>query len=114
MHQVGSYKCDGMRILEVGCGNGITVIKLARRRKVDILGIDFAAEMIAAAGSILAGQNLRGTAKFQVGDVPELSKRLQWKEGQDATYHRLGDLDRPRRRRNDHCEQARCFPPGDR
>lgn len=58
-----------MRILEVGCGNGITVVELVRRRKVDILGIDFAAEMIAAAGSILAGQNLRGTAKFQVGDV---------------------------------------------
>jgi cyclopropane fatty-acyl-phospholipid synthase-like methyltransferase len=68
-----------MRILEVGCGNGITVIELARRRKVDILGIDFAAEMIAAAGSILAGPNLRGTAKFQVGDVPGLYKRLQWK-----------------------------------
>jgi len=68
-----------MRILEVGCGNGITVIVLVRRRKVDILGIDFAAEMIAAAGSILAGQNLGGPAKFQVGDVPGLYKRLQWK-----------------------------------
>ena len=26
------------------------------------------------------------SAKFQVGDVPDLSKRLQWKGGQDATH----------------------------
>ena len=66
---ISTYVRDGMRILEVGCGNGITAIELARRHKVEILGIDFAAEMIAAAGSMLAGQNLSGSAKFQVGDV---------------------------------------------
>ena len=52
---ISTYVRDGMRILEVGCGNGITAIVLARRHKVEILGIDFAAEMIAAVGSMLAG-----------------------------------------------------------
>jgi ubiquinone/menaquinone biosynthesis C-methylase UbiE len=66
---ISNYLRDGMRILEVGCGNGITAIELARRHKVEILGIDFAAEMIAAAGSMLEAQPLRGTVRFQVGDV---------------------------------------------
>jgi ubiquinone/menaquinone biosynthesis C-methylase UbiE len=66
---ISTYVRDGMRILEVGCGNGITAIELARRHKVEILGIDFAADMIAVAGSTLAGQQLKGSAKFQVGDV---------------------------------------------
>lgn len=66
---ISMYVRDGMRILEVGCGNGITAIELARRHRVEILGIDFAAEMIAAAGLMLAGQQLKGSAKFQVGDV---------------------------------------------
>jgi hypothetical protein len=76
---ISTYVRDGMRILEVGCGNGITAIELARRYKAEILGIDFSAEMIAAAGSMLAGQNLRGSAKFHVRNVLGLSMRLQWK-----------------------------------
>jgi SAM-dependent methyltransferase len=66
---IATYVRDGMRILEVGCGNGITSIEIARRHKVEILGIDFATEMIAAANSMLAGQQLKGSAKFRVGDV---------------------------------------------
>ena len=66
---ISTYVREGMRILEVGCGNGITAIEIARRHKVEILGIDFAKEMITAANSMLAGQQLQGSAKFQVGDV---------------------------------------------
>ena len=39
---------DGMRVLEVGCGNGITAIEVSRRHAVHLLAIDFAEEMIAA------------------------------------------------------------------
>lgn len=70
---IASYVHDGMRVLEVGCGNGITAIELARRCDVEILAIDFAAEMIAAANQMLAGQALKGSLKFQMGDARSLS-----------------------------------------
>ena len=74
---ISTYVRDGMRILEVGCGNGITAIELARRRNVEILGIDFAEEMITAARAMVAGQELRGSAQFQVGDVQGLFRFTQ-------------------------------------
>lgn len=63
---------DGMRILEVGCGNGITAIELARRFAVQITGVDFAEEMIAAARSLAQGLTLKGALSFMVGDVRKL------------------------------------------
>jgi ubiquinone/menaquinone biosynthesis C-methylase UbiE len=60
---------DGMRVLEVGCGNGITAIEIARRHRVQVTAIDFAAEMIAAAGELLTGQELKGSVHFSVGDI---------------------------------------------
>lgn len=70
---IASYVRDGMRILEVGCGNGITAIELARRFKVEIFASDFAADMIAAAKSMAAGQSLKGSLQFHVGDVQSVS-----------------------------------------
>ncbi len=64
---------DGMSILEVGCGNGITALEIARRHKVKILAMDYAAEMIAAAHGLLAGQTLPGQVEFRVGDVRQLA-----------------------------------------
>jgi len=60
---------DGMRILEVGCGNGITAIELARRYDVQIAGIDYAPEMITAARGLADGQHLKGSVQFEAGDV---------------------------------------------
>src|SRR5919108_2462116 len=74
---ISTYIRDGMRILEVGCGNGITAIELARRYSVEILGIDFAEEMIAAARAMAAGQELRGSVHFEVGDVQTLFRFTQ-------------------------------------
>jgi ubiquinone/menaquinone biosynthesis C-methylase UbiE len=71
---ISTYVHDGMRVLEVGCGNGITAIELARRHDVEILGIDFAEEMIAAARAMRGDQPLAGSVKFQVGDVQDLSR----------------------------------------
>jgi ubiquinone/menaquinone biosynthesis C-methylase UbiE len=70
---VAKYVRDGMRVLEVGCGNGITAIELARRYDVEILGIDFAVEMVAAAKEMLDGQRLNGAVSFAVGDARSLS-----------------------------------------
>lgn len=70
---ISTYVHDGMRILEVGCGNGITAIEIARRYKVDLTGIDFAEEMVSAAKAMAVNQNLRGSVKFQIGDVRDLT-----------------------------------------
>ena len=70
---IAGYVRDGMRILEVGCGNGITAIELARRRNVAILAIDYAAEMINAAKALRGDQQLTGSVRFQVGDVQSLA-----------------------------------------
>ncbi|MCI0577814.1 MAG: class I SAM-dependent methyltransferase [Chloroflexi bacterium] len=70
---ISRYVRNGMHILEVGCGNGITVIEIAKRYDVNILGIDYAEEMIVAAQELIVGQELRGQVTFQVGDVRKLS-----------------------------------------
>jgi ubiquinone/menaquinone biosynthesis C-methylase UbiE len=69
---ISKYVVDGMHILDVGCGNGITAIELARRYRVDLIGIDFAEEMVAAATAMAAREHLRGSVKFQVIDVRNL------------------------------------------
>jgi ubiquinone/menaquinone biosynthesis C-methylase UbiE len=74
---ISAYIHDGMHILEVGCGNGVTAIELARRFNVDIIGIDFAEEMITAAKSMAIGQHLIGAVRFQVGDAHNLSGFLK-------------------------------------
>lgn len=73
MQAIASYVRDGMRVLDVGCGNGIMAIELARRYEAHVTGIDFAEEMIAAARGLSADVDLRGTLDFRVGDVRTLS-----------------------------------------
>lgn len=60
-----------MQVLEVGCGNGITALELARRYCIDLTAIDFAKEMIAAANGLLNDQRdqLKGAVQFEVGDL---------------------------------------------
>lgn len=70
---IAGYVRDGMRILEVGCGNGIAAIELARSHDVKIRAIDYAAEMIAAANALRGDQQLRGSVRFEVGDVQSLA-----------------------------------------
>lgn len=71
---IAKYVRDGMNILEVGCGNGITAIELARRYDVDITAIDYAEEMIAEAQELHLDTttNLKGGLSFETGDVREL------------------------------------------
>lgn len=70
---ISSFVHDGMKILEVGCGNGITATDLARQYDVDITGLDYANEMIDAAISLSKDQLVRGRVKFGLGDVRDLS-----------------------------------------
>lgn len=69
---ISSYVRDGQRILDAGCGNGITAIEIAKKFQVDVLGIDNAEEMISAAREQDAS-GLRGKVTFQIGDITNLS-----------------------------------------
>lgn len=63
----------GQKILEIGCGNGITAIELARQQDIELTGIDFSEKMILEARNIASGQKLKGRVSFQVGDIRDLS-----------------------------------------
>lgn len=71
---IASYVRDGQRILDIGCGNGITAIELARSFQVDIIGIDYAGEMIKGAQNLAKDLNLKGTLRFEVADIEDLPK----------------------------------------
>jgi len=70
METLAGFVTDGLRIVDVGCGNGIMAMELARRFDVDVTGIDFSPEMIGAAQKLSAGQAFRGRVRFQVGRIP--------------------------------------------
>jgi ubiquinone/menaquinone biosynthesis C-methylase UbiE len=73
MEVIASQVRDGMRVLEVGCGNGITALEIARRHLVRLTAIDFAEEMVVAARKLAEGQDLKGTVEFKVGDVRQMA-----------------------------------------
>jgi ubiquinone/menaquinone biosynthesis C-methylase UbiE len=70
---IAAYVRDGMHVLDVGCGNGITIVELARRYKISSLGIDNVGKMVDSAVSLAANQQLKGSARFQTGDARDLS-----------------------------------------
>lgn len=71
---IAKYVTDGLHILDVGCGNGITALELAQRYEVDITGIDFAEDMIIAAisSALVKDKMLKGTVRFTTGDIRNL------------------------------------------
>jgi ubiquinone/menaquinone biosynthesis C-methylase UbiE len=70
---ISRFVKDGMRIIDIGCGNGITAIHLAEQYSVEVLGLDFAEEMVIASRDRAAGRSLKGTVRFEKGDVQDLS-----------------------------------------
>jgi ubiquinone/menaquinone biosynthesis C-methylase UbiE len=71
---ISRYVTDGMRILEAGCGNGVTALELARRHTASIVGFDYAPEMIEEAKKLSTGQQLRGNVQFHTGDIRDLEQ----------------------------------------
>ncbi len=65
------YVQDGMKVLDIGCGNGSTAIELAKRYRVDITAFDYAEQMIAAAHENAAHETLKGIT-FHLGNVKEI------------------------------------------
>ena len=69
---------DGVKILDVGCGNGYSTLRHAAIFDSSFVGIDFVPEMIEAANKKTRQSQLKGKVEFQVGDVTE----LQFREGE--------------------------------
>ena len=66
---IAEYVKDGMRVLDAGCGNGMTALELTRRYDVEITAIDSSEKMIAAAVSCAAGRTLKGSVLFRCADL---------------------------------------------
>jgi len=70
------YLQDGMKVLDVGCGNGYSTIKFWEHRRLDIIGMDFSPEMVKYAKENLKACDRRdpqrGKVGFIEGDVLQL------------------------------------------
>ncbi len=67
---------DGAEVLDVGCGNGYTLLIIAEHfEKLRFVGMDYSAAMIESAATLLAGRpNLKNRVSFMVGDVTRLNE----------------------------------------
>jgi len=64
----------GASVLDVGCGNGWTLVTLARQRGITGCGIDFCSSMIEEASRLAAGSGLSHALRFaqaEATDLPE-------------------------------------------
>lgn len=71
--KIKEYVSDGMKILEIGCGNGVTAIELALEKDVDIMAFDYSDEMVKYANKNLEGVSLKGTVSFGVKSVYDIA-----------------------------------------
>ncbi|MFH1536886.1 MAG: class I SAM-dependent methyltransferase [Patescibacteria group bacterium] len=78
INRIEAYLKDAKNILDIGCGNGYSTIKFAKKyKKAKFLGIDYSEEMVKyASKSLSKNKNLKNRVKFAVGDVLSLSKHL--------------------------------------
>jgi ubiquinone/menaquinone biosynthesis C-methylase UbiE len=61
----------GARVVDLGCGNGYTLLSIAKRLNGDFLGIDFSSKMLEGARKLTAryGAELKSTPEFRQGDI---------------------------------------------
>ncbi len=69
---------SGLKILDLGCGDGTTAIPAAKRR-AEVLGVDIASNLVAA-GNKRAGEMGLSNLQFQEGDASDL------RDVQDNTF----------------------------
>lgn len=69
------YIEDGAKLLDIGCGNGYTDIKLAQDKRLDIVGVDISAEMIKYAKQLAdcGRAKLKGKVEYRVGNILDSS-----------------------------------------
>ncbi len=72
IHFISQWLSAGKNILDVGCGNGYSMLSHAARFNSSFVGIDFVPEMICAANEFKEQFKLVGNVEFQNGDVTDL------------------------------------------
>ena len=63
-------------VLDIGCGNGISLLELAQRKDCNGVGIDFSDELIAIGNKWTAKRGLEDKLSFCVGNVENLPDDL--------------------------------------
>jgi len=66
---------DQASVLDLGCGNGETLMKLAREKKCTGVGLDFSEQMIALARNTSEREGL-AEVRFQIATLPDLPEDL--------------------------------------
>lgn len=68
------YISNGMRIADIGCGNGYSTFYYAKNRDIKIEGIDYSKKMISVANESLNTLKLHSSSiNFNVGDILNLN-----------------------------------------
>lgn len=59
------------RLLDIGCGNGHTSIKLAQKKTIKVIGVDISSEMIKYAQQMQRNHmgKLKGEVQFELGNI---------------------------------------------
>jgi ubiquinone/menaquinone biosynthesis C-methylase UbiE len=76
MATIARHINDGLDVVDIGCGNGITALELAKRFKIRVTGFDYAVSMVEEARRIAASMPLVGTVSFEAGDVTQLTDAI--------------------------------------
>jgi len=71
---IAKYVKEGMRVLDVGCGNGVTAIELARRFPIRITGTDISQEKVLESQKMAEGVEICGEIDFAPLDILHVEK----------------------------------------
>lgn len=66
------------RIIDLGCGNGMLLVELAREGFINLTGVDYSQNAIDLAESIMKMQNL--TIKYEVCDILSADASVMFRE----------------------------------
>lgn len=76
VNAIMTFMKDGMDVLDVGCGNGITAIAVAEKFKLNLKALDYAEQMVVHARTLAAKADIKGSLQFDTGDVRRLTEDL--------------------------------------
>ena len=66
---------ENKTVLDIGCGNGETLLTICESKNCTGKGIDFSSDMISLAKSNKEGSFPTGTVEFEVGNILELNEK---------------------------------------
>jgi ubiquinone/menaquinone biosynthesis C-methylase UbiE len=74
--EISKWLHDGMRVIDIGCANGFSTLHYAERFCIDIKGVDFIPEMVAAGKERLAARPVppQRAVEFATGDIMALAE----------------------------------------